>query len=80
MTSDGSLGPNQTLQIAQTLHRTVNKHGSHSLGLLDATAPMFARCMSPGAALIVKSGGTNISGNARDGVLNHKTDHITFFL
>ena len=34
--------------------------------------------MNPGAALIVKMGGTNISANVRDGALSHKIDHLTY--
>ena len=36
--------------------------------------------MSPGAALIVESYGTNISANVGDGALSHGIDHLTYFL
>ena len=37
---------------------------------------VFAGPMNPGAALIVKSCGTNISANVRDSALSHKIDII----
>ena len=40
---------------------------------------VFAGPMKPGAALKVKSWGTNISANVRDNALSQKLDHLTFF-
>ena len=40
-------------------------------------AHVFAGPKNPGAALIVKSCGTNISANVRDGALSHKIYHLT---
>ena len=45
---------------------------------LNTHAHMFTGPMSPGAALIVRSCGTNISANVRDGALSHNIDQ--FFL
>ena len=36
---------------------------------------MFTGPMNPGAALIAKFCGTNISANVRDATLSHKIDH-----
>ena len=41
---------------------------------------VFAGNLNPGAVLIVKFCGTKISANVTDFVLNHKKDHITYFL
>ena len=39
---------------------------------------MFVGPINPGASLIVKSCGTNISTNVKDGALSHKIDHLTY--
>ena len=41
---------------------------------------VFAGPLNPGAVLIVKSCGTNISANVTDFALNHKIDTLTYFL
>ena len=41
---------------------------------------MFAGPINTGAALLVKSWCTHISGYVRDIDLSHKTDHLTYFL
>ena len=41
---------------------------------------MLAGPMNPGAVQIVKSCGTNISVNVRDGASSHKIDYLTYFL
>ena len=41
---------------------------------------MFAGPLNPGAVLIVKYGGTNISAYVTDFALNYKKDQFTYFL
>ena len=41
---------------------------------------MFAGPMNPGAALIVKFCGTNISAVVRDGALSHKLNYLKSYL
>ena len=45
---------------------------------LNTHAHIFAGPKSPGAALIVKSCGTNISENDRDGAFSHNIDHLIY--
>ena len=41
---------------------------------------VFASCMSPGGALIVRLCGTNISANFRDDALSHEINDVTYNL
>ena len=41
---------------------------------------VFLGCMSPGAAVLVKSCGTKILANIRDGAFRRKIDHHTCLL